>query len=249
MSKQSQQNLYKGRDKRNAGWFWIHNDYLNGYAKYFGPVGTAIYVSLCRHADNDTQQCFPAQELIAEELNISETTVKKYIRLFKEYNLIDISRERDEKGIFKNNIYSLLDKTEWKTPRDTSLPVGKMKPRDTKEPLGGYSTQSHLVPPNNTHINNTNSVSKSETPFLEVKELFDYYLDQYQKKISNKKPLFNWGACTKLVKPHLKTLGLQRLKELLDAYLNSNDKFYKDNAYSLSCFLSIKILHKLHARI
>ena len=78
----SQQNLFKGRDKRNKGWFWMDNDYLNGYAKIFGAVGTAIYVSLCRHADNDTQKCFPAMELMAEELGITRNTISKYIKIF-----------------------------------------------------------------------------------------------------------------------------------------------------------------------
>ena len=72
-----QEQLFKGRDRRKKGWFWMDNDYLNGYAKYFGAVGTAIYVSLCRHADNDTQECFPAYKKIAEELGLVEKTIQK----------------------------------------------------------------------------------------------------------------------------------------------------------------------------
>ena len=66
----------------------MDNEYLNGYARIFGAVGTAIYVSLCRHSDNETQKCFPSIKLIAEELNISKSTVIKYIKSFEKFNLI-----------------------------------------------------------------------------------------------------------------------------------------------------------------
>lgn len=112
-----QQNLFKGRDKRKKGWFWMDNDYLNGYAQYFGAIGTAIYVSLCRHSNNENQKCFPAMETIAEEVGISENTVRKYIHLFGKYKIIGIEKERDYKTKkWLNNIYTLLDKTEWIKP-------------------------------------------------------------------------------------------------------------------------------------
>ena len=115
-----QNNLFKGRDKRQKGWFWLDNDYLNGYAKHFGAVGTAIYVSLCRHADNETQRCFPAQELIAEELGITSRTVRNYINKFEKYGLIAIEREKNPKTRkWLNNVYTLLDKTEWRKPEET----------------------------------------------------------------------------------------------------------------------------------
>ena len=112
----TQQNLFKGRDKRKRGWFWMDNEYLNGWAKHFGAIGTAIYVSLCRHADNESQKCFPAQELIAEELGIGIRTVQKYIALFKRYYLISIERERDPRTKkWRNNIYTLLDKENYQS--------------------------------------------------------------------------------------------------------------------------------------
>ena len=55
---------FEVRDRREKGWFYIDNEYLNGFAKHFGAIGTAIYVSLCRHADGE-QKCYPSQKLIA----------------------------------------------------------------------------------------------------------------------------------------------------------------------------------------
>ena len=89
--------LIKIRDKRNKEWFIIDNAYLNGYAKIFGAVGTAIYISLCRHANNETQECFPSQELIAKELGITDRTVRNYIKKFEEWNLILVKRKKSKK--------------------------------------------------------------------------------------------------------------------------------------------------------
>jgi len=41
-----------------------------------GATAFAVYTVLARHADNDTQQCFPSQLLIAEKVGISERSVR-----------------------------------------------------------------------------------------------------------------------------------------------------------------------------
>jgi len=158
-----QQQLFKVRDKRSKNWLWMDNDYLNGYARVFGAVGTAIYVSLCRHADNETQKCFPSQEKIAEELNITSRTVRKYLKLFEKHHLISIEKERDpitKKWI--NNVYTLLDKSEWDKPEEI---ISDGKPEEnndkshrkiTTEAIGNKQHN------NNTHINNTNNTSYKE---------------------------------------------------------------------------------------
>jgi len=101
--------------------------------------------------------------------------------------------------------------------------------------------------PHGLQISNSNKYINSEqkNAHQEVVKLFDYYKQEFIAKISDKPPIFNWGACERLAKPHIKTLGLKGMKELLDVYFKSNDKLYKENAYSLSCFLSAKIIHKL----
>lgn len=114
----TQQEIFSGRDKRERGWFWLDNEYLNGYAKYFGPVGTAIYVALCRHSDNKTQKCFPAIITLAEELGTTENTIKKYIKLFEKYKIVSVKREKDSKTKRrKPNVYTLLDKKYWIKPK------------------------------------------------------------------------------------------------------------------------------------
>lgn len=143
----------------------MNNEYLNGYAKVFGATGTAIYISLCRHANNITQECFPSEELIAEELNINEKTVRKYLNEMAECNIISIKRERDSlTGKWKNKIYTLLDKEQWNSPPVNSSGGVTIKPPVNEVPNHRYVVPNKETNTNKTNINNTNNV-------LSIKEL------------------------------------------------------------------------------
>ena len=129
----------------------MDNDYLNGYAKFFGAIGTAIYVSLCRHADNDTQKCFPAQETIAEELGIAVRTVRKYLALFQEHHVISITREKDLKtGRWINNVYTLLDKDHWIKP-EAMVAHGTKGNRQQKPEATDDKSHRHQLPHKETY--------------------------------------------------------------------------------------------------
>lgn len=144
---------FKVRDRRNKGWFYMDNDYLNGYAKHFGAIGTAIYVSLCRHA-NGEQKCYPSQKLIAEELNIGERTVRNYLNLFIKHQLITVEKIR-KSGRWLNNVYTLLDKDEWTSPKAT-VADGTKGSRQHSPKANDDSNQRHVVPTKETNRKNTN---------------------------------------------------------------------------------------------
>ena len=219
--------MLKIRDKRNKGWFFIDNEYLNGYAKIFGAIGTAIYVSLCRHADSETQQCFPSMELMAEELSISRKTISKYLKLFEKNQLIKIEKERDNKTKkWLNNIYTLLDKEEWKTHENLiTMAIKEQKPC---EPV----SDTHVNPlhNNNTHINNTNIY----TPYMAEQSSADKELSKniqyligcfkgvnpsYKRMYANK----TQRACiARLIKEH----GIDKIKSILEAIPETNKVQY-----------------------
>ena len=149
-----QKTLFKVRDRRNKGWFFVDNEYLNGFGKFLGGNGVAIYIDLCRHSDID-QKCFPSQKTIAEELNLSVNTVKKYLKLFVKFRLIEITKERNMQGKWINNTYWLLDKSEWIKPGAT---IGYGKPEANNDQAIANQQQNHRqpLPTNNTHKKNTN---------------------------------------------------------------------------------------------
>src|SRR3990172_5869576 len=103
------------RDLRQKEKFVINDAYLDSYARVLGITASAVYMSLCRHA-NRNQECFPSQELIAREHNISPRSVKRAIQRLKEANMILIRRERLGHGRGGKKVYVLLDRGQWSPP-------------------------------------------------------------------------------------------------------------------------------------
>jgi len=118
--------LFKVRDLREKTQFKIDDAYINGYARVCKPVATAVYNSLCRHAEFHSQKAFPSQSLMAYQHDISVSSAKRAIKKLIEYNIILITKER-VKGKFAHNVYTLLDKSEWK-PINHSSPVDYGQP-------------------------------------------------------------------------------------------------------------------------
>lgn len=116
------QQLFKIRDLRKKDQFKIDDVYLNGYAKILGVYSTAVYNSLCRHAEFNSQKAFPSERLIAEEHGITERCVRNEIKKLKYVNIINIKKERSSNGQWLNNTYFLLDKSEWKKPEELKDP-------------------------------------------------------------------------------------------------------------------------------
>lgn len=166
-----QQQLFKVRDKRNKGWFFMDNEYLNGFGKLLGGLSVAVYVSLCRHADGD-QKCFPSQKQIAKELDIGERTVREIIKKLEKHQIIEIERHKDRKGKWLHNIYWLRDKSEWKYP-EAYIACGE--PEANKDKTRGR-VQRQVVPTNNTkYTNNTNK--KNTNDFLLKKKRYYHGLE------------------------------------------------------------------------
>lgn len=125
----------------------VDDEYLNGYAKIFSPTITAVYLSLCRHADKE-QSTFPSQDLIAEEHNLNARTVRRAVKTLVEWKLVTIERERTTTGKWLRNTYYLLDKKEWKPKPET---IGHPCPVDKPEDIDDR-TIGHQSPLKDTHL-------------------------------------------------------------------------------------------------
>jgi hypothetical protein len=243
---------YKIRDQRKKEWFWIDNEYLNGYGKFFGAIGVAIYVSLCRYANNKTQQCFPAQKRIAEDLNISDRAVRKYLKLFEQYRIICVEREKDKNTMrWKNNVYVLLDKSNWIRPEELRSAGEPEEPKS--------SIQRNLVPHNNTNINNTNNIYAAEP--LDGKELKESENPRELKQYKPHKQFidFWYETCqrTRGVKPIITGRDAKNFKRVIDAGILSIEQIEQIATYflahpifrkfspSIATFLSAGILNGL----
>jgi len=149
------------RDQRIKEKYFIDDAYLNGYAKYCGVNATAVYNSLCRHA-NKKQECFPSMEKIAEQHGISRRSVLRAVKELQKRNIISVEKVRGIGGKYLNNLYKLLDKSQWKLiPSDleshgsmcqkSSSPCDK---NDTNHVTVSHTKDTHIK---DTHIRKKNN--------------------------------------------------------------------------------------------
>lgn len=190
----------KIRDRRNKGWFYLDNEYLNGLGKHFGPIGISVYVSLCRHA-NSKQECYPSQDLIGKEIGVARITVAKYVKLLEKHNVINITKQKSKNNAFSNTLYILLDKTEWIYPdhvnhinmdSHVNLTAEPCKPDSISHVNEVYTNNTNTT--NNTNRKKTNkAISYLENLAPEVKREFSETYNCSQDEVSLKaEMLVNW---------------------------------------------------------
>lgn len=185
----------KIRDVRKKEWFIVDNIYINGYAKLLSPLTALVYFALCRHSNNETQQCYPSIELIAEELNISKPTVIKGIKELEKWNIINVTREESTRknGHQMPNVYTLLDKSVWiEKPRVNEIyPDSRVKMKEGQSKSDNNSRVNDVyynnTQYNNTKINNTSEHSSQVAQIIKEMESIDpknknYYGNKTQRK-------------------------------------------------------------------
>ena len=96
------------RDLRRQGYFTIDNEIVDYFADRIGAYGLAVYVVLCRHARNGTQEAQLSAREIGTRLDISHDRVRK--------SLVDLSNTGliwqevpDRPGPGLISIYTLAD--------------------------------------------------------------------------------------------------------------------------------------------
>lgn len=194
---------------------------------------------------------FCTESLLKSKMGLLESDVEwkeleGVLDLLKNMNMIEFT----ETGIFVKNFQKRQDR--YLTPAEKmSKYRGKLNKSNER-----YIAQVTKVTPNRLEQNridkkNTPVSQKSGSPLksvlhTQVIELFDFYKSKFNEGISDKSPIFNWATCEKLSRPHIKKLGLERMKELVSAYLESDDQFYKKNGWDLQTFLTARIINALH---
>jgi len=219
--------------------------------------GSSLSVFLCYalHA-NGRGYTWVDDRLIKKETGYTNTSEarQKLIKMGYLYQM----KVRNNRGQLRDWVYRIFQPIEFNkkfiirneeltTPKTEKADIGN-KPISVKRPpiIEG---EPYIEEEPTTNVAKSRISKTTSLLHLEVRELFSYYKEQFLKRISSTPPVFNWGACERLARPHVKQLTLKHMKKLLDQYLTSDEKLFKDNAYSLSCFLSVKILHQLNQKV
>lgn len=155
------------RDGKDKVWSWFDDLFMDKYAKYFGPIGTNVYFNLCRRVDKN-QRCFPSQKRIAGDIGAKPRAVGNFIYWLIYYHIISCSRERFN-GKWKNNVYTLLDKSVWILPKARITSGTKRVRRNIPEAIK-YKNWRHTIPTKNIHIKNYINKDPPSEEAIELKK-------------------------------------------------------------------------------
>lgn len=221
------------------------------------PTTQNLYFHLCMRADDDGFVSNPKKiikianaasddikVLIGKRFVIPFNSGICVIKHWKIHNLIQKDRyieteykQEKELLIEKDKKYE-LNGIQNVSILDTQVRLGKIRLDKVSKDMSANADNSLSSP-------------LKKTAHEGITELFDFYNAEF-KKFSGKMPIFNWGQCEKLAKPYIESLGLEKMKFLLKCYLYKGDKnerqFFKENVWSLSCFLAVSTINKLNLK-
>jgi predicted transcriptional regulator len=219
---------FEVRDIRKKGVFILEDEFFNGYARILSPYILSVYVCLCRHVDKD-QKCWPSQQQMAEELGISDTTIREAIKVLEFFRFIQ--KQRIGKGC--NNRYWLLDKKHWR--KDFEVIIKSLCSPEHKEFM--VTTQTLLVKnikslcsnSKETHIKETHSKDiiitdtstneKNGSTINSIISLFKEVNPSYQNFFARK---YQRSAVERM----LKSIGEEKLKQLIKFLPQTNQMDY-----------------------
>jgi len=120
------------RDRR-PGYLRVYNDLYDHYGAQLGPYGLAVYMALCRYANQDSE-AWPSYTTIARGTGMSKRQVIREIHKMEELRIIAVERNQNT-----SNIFVLLDTSaQYEPPRgDTQSPppvTHSHPPSDTQSP-------------------------------------------------------------------------------------------------------------------
>lgn len=124
------------RDRR-PGFLRVYNDLYDRYGAQLGPYGLAVYVALCRYANEDSE-CWPSYGKIAKGTGMSKRKVIYEIQKMEALQIIAVERNQNT-----SNVFILLDTSAqhapppqctWCTPPVHSMHLNKTQL--TRDPMG-----------------------------------------------------------------------------------------------------------------
>ena len=97
------------RDRR-PGFLRVYNDLYDNFGPQLGPYGLAVYMALCRYANQDSE-CWPSYNTIAGGTGMSRRQVIREISKMEDLRIIAVERNQHT-----SNVFTLLDTSDTQSP-------------------------------------------------------------------------------------------------------------------------------------
>lgn len=148
------------RDRR-PGFLRVYNDLYDSYGAKLGPYGLAVYVALCRYANQDSE-AWPSYSTIARGTGMSRRQVIREIAKMEALGVIAIERNQNHA-----NTFILLDTSDSQSP----------PPSDSQSPPS--DSQSPKQNTKNKRVRHRNMNKKEAEPTTAEARKRAYIPDEY----------------------------------------------------------------------
>jgi predicted transcriptional regulator len=165
---------------------WIDNELLDHVADV-GTLGVLAYIVLAKHANNETQQCWPSLDLMGRILRAKRGTVGEAVKTLQRDGLIRIDkRPCSRTGRLQGNLYTLYQPEERPVPvellmalygslDDRTIEAERMTRDDYKKMLEDYDEERERA------LREAERDAEADACFDED-EAFDFWNDQLRKE-------------------------------------------------------------------
>jgi predicted transcriptional regulator len=161
--------------KRN--FFMVDNGIFDERLK-LEPLDKLTYICLLRYADNNSKECFPAMQTVANDIGITRQRVNTAIKRLEEKKLVVKKQRFDKAGSQKSNTYIVFDANEIINRVSTEItpPVNT----DYTPCKRGLHQPVNVVDTNYTHLKRLSE--EEETLLLISQENIKKLKDQLKEK-------------------------------------------------------------------
>jgi hypothetical protein len=125
------QDTFVIRDRR-PGYLRVYNDLYDKFGAQLGPYGLAVYVALCRYANQDSE-CWPSYNTIATGTGMSRRQVIREVAKLEQFQILAVERNQHT-----SNVFILLDTSaQHAPPSDSQSPppvTHSHPPSDSQSP-------------------------------------------------------------------------------------------------------------------
>lgn len=217
----------------NNGWIKLHRQLkFKGYYKKPYYVFLWIHLLLSANHIEDTflwdggeitikeGQLLTGRKQLSKDTGIPESTIERIL------NVLENEHQIEQQKTTKFRIITILN---WH----------KFQKRTTKRTTDGQQMDT-----NKNNKNNKNNIVDKNV-HIQVVDLFTLYKQMFLELISDEPPHFAWGKCEKLAKPLIRKYGQERMKDMLTAYLHTEDPFYRKSNWGLEVFLASSTINAL----
>ncbi|PEN96238.1 hypothetical protein CN553_14795 [Bacillus cereus] len=226
------------KDERIRSFFILDNEIVDD--ERLSHKEMAVYITLCRHVNQETGVCFPSLSTIGKKVGMSKNTVIKSLNILIEVGYVTKEKRASKEQGNMSNRYRIND-----------VPQLNRGVQEMNEACSGDERRLvHEVSTNNTNINNTKltryipSETEEETPsetartHQQGKEACESIFQHWNEKEIIKHRILTQKSVSK-IKARLTTFGVEELKQAIDHYhtVLTRPEYFWEYRWSLQEFL------------